>query len=583
MAEVRNNWEGRTVNGVFPLRRFLGSSNHSSVFLTESSVEGFLNAAIKIVPADPAHSQLQLWQWKTAATFSHPNLMRLLDSGQCEIDGEPHLFVVMEYAEESLSQILPYRALGPDEVQELLVPTLDALAFLHREKWVQGQLKPSNFLVVDDQLKLAVDTIRPIGVSQMGPRRPSIYDAPESDDGLVSVASDIWALGITMTEALTQYPPTWLAGRTDPATLPTNLPAEFTETIQRCLSVNADDRPTVADLQRQTRPGEPQRHGAVPAQPASTQRAQTQQVRAQSSSTPSATITATPQPSSSQPLPASQLRQAPQTSAAQPAIVVPPVPPARLPVPEIPMRADRPYSEVAETQKRGAFVPLLFALVVVGGAIWGGTKLLGRHVERPPATVAKESTARGQDTSVAAEAAPEQSPSSGSATSTGQSPSSGSATSAGQSPSNGSATSAGQSPSNGSATSAAQNTNGSSAPTARTKTPLAQPRSSSSASGSTGSSGAAAIHEEIPRVSASSRSTIRGHVRVAVKVTVDSSGRVIHDVLDNASSSNYFNRVASEAARKWRFTAADQGSREWVLRFEFGREGTTVKAVGPRS
>ena len=68
--------------------------------------------------------------------------MRLLDCGQCELDGEQLLFVVMEYAEESLSQILPYRALGPDEVQELLVPTLDALAFLHSEKWIQGQLKP---------------------------------------------------------------------------------------------------------------------------------------------------------------------------------------------------------------------------------------------------------------------------------------------------------------------------------------------------------------------------------------------------------------------------------------------------------
>ncbi|HEY2399418.1 MAG TPA: hypothetical protein VGI23_03635, partial [Steroidobacteraceae bacterium] len=116
MAEVRNNWEGRTINEVFPLRRFLGSSNHSSVFLTESTVEGFLNAAIKLVPMDPERRQQQLWQWKTAATFSHPHLMRLLDSGQCELDGQAFLFVVMEYAEESLSQILPYRSLGPDEV-----------------------------------------------------------------------------------------------------------------------------------------------------------------------------------------------------------------------------------------------------------------------------------------------------------------------------------------------------------------------------------------------------------------------------------------------------------------------------------
>jgi TonB family protein len=90
------------------------------------------------------------------------------------------------------------------------------------------------------------------------------------------------------------------------------------------------------------------------------------------------------------------------------------------------------------------------------------------------------------------------------------------------------------------------------------------------------------VHEEIPNVSASSRSTIHGHVRVAVRVTVDSSGRVVRNNLDNPSSSNYFNRVASEAARKWRFAAADQSSREWLLHFEFGRDGTTVRAV-PRS
>jgi TonB family protein len=90
------------------------------------------------------------------------------------------------------------------------------------------------------------------------------------------------------------------------------------------------------------------------------------------------------------------------------------------------------------------------------------------------------------------------------------------------------------------------------------------------------------VHEEIPSVSASSRSTIRGHVRVAVRVIVDGSGRVVRDNLDNPSSSNYFNRVASEAARKWRFVPADQGSREWLLRFEFGRDGTTVRPV-PRS
>jgi len=69
----------------------------------------------------------------------------------------------MDHAEQNLAQILPGRALTPDEVRDLLPATLDALAYLHGKNLVQGGLKPPNFLVVDDQLKLASDAIRPAG------------------------------------------------------------------------------------------------------------------------------------------------------------------------------------------------------------------------------------------------------------------------------------------------------------------------------------------------------------------------------------------------------------------------------------
>lgn len=532
MAEVRNNWEGRNINGLFPLRRFLGSSNHSSVFLTESTVEGFLNAAIKLVPVDPERRPQQLWQWKTAATFSHPHLMRLLDSGQCELDGQTFLFVVMEYAEESLSQILPYRALGPDEVRELLVPTLDALAFLHREKWIQGQLKPSNFLVVNDQLKLAIDTIRPVGVAQMTPRRPSIYDPPESENGDVSPASDIWALGVTLTEALTQYPPTWLGGHRDPPTFPTNLPPEFADTVQRCLSPNPDERPTVAQLQVKTKPG-----AAPPAKP--------------------------------------------QPAIVPPQAVIPPLqqPPLQIADPP-PIRADvRTFSEYEEEPKRAVLVPALVALVAVGLAIWGGMKLLNGPSTSPP-TAAPDSTAsttQGDTRPAAPESA---------AARTNTPPASEASTARPAPPEV--AQHSDNTPPRPTAPSRAgtpQRAPAAATPpvTAARNTPPPSRRQPSAAA-STGSSGTAnaVVHEEIPSISASSRSTIRGHVRVSVRVIVDSSGRVVRDNLDNPSSSSYFNRVASEASRKWRFAAADQGSREWLLRFEFGRDGTTVRAV-PRS
>src|SRR5260370_16761367 len=76
-GEVWTEWEGRVVNGVFPLRRFLGRSNHSAVFLTEYRAENLPNVAIKFMPADPLQTEAQLVQWGAAATLSHPHLLRI--------------------------------------------------------------------------------------------------------------------------------------------------------------------------------------------------------------------------------------------------------------------------------------------------------------------------------------------------------------------------------------------------------------------------------------------------------------------------------------------------------------------------
>src|SRR6266700_5789749 len=126
MTEVWKKWEGQAVNGVFPLRRFLGSSDHSGVFLTEYAAPDPVNAAIKLLRAVPTLTEATLWRWRMAATLSHPHLVRVLDSGRCELGGADFLFVVMEYADQNLSEILPRRPLTADEVAELLAPTLKA-------------------------------------------------------------------------------------------------------------------------------------------------------------------------------------------------------------------------------------------------------------------------------------------------------------------------------------------------------------------------------------------------------------------------------------------------------------------------
>jgi TonB family protein len=103
-------------------------------------------------------------------------------------------------------------------------------------------------LVVNDQVKLASDTIRPVGRSAAKTAMFSLYDPPEARTGTISAASDVWGLGVTTVEALTQHPPTWQGERFETAGLPTTLPATFSDALRRCLSQNPANRPTTTDL-----------------------------------------------------------------------------------------------------------------------------------------------------------------------------------------------------------------------------------------------------------------------------------------------------------------------------------------------
>jgi TonB family protein len=94
------------------------------------------------------------------------------------------------------------------------------------------------------------------------------------------------------------------------------------------------------------------------------------------------------------------------------------------------------------------------------------------------------------------------------------------------------------------------------------------------------STASAVLHEEIPAVSGRARESIRGQIKVAVRVTVDRAGNVVAENLEARGSSRYFARLATDAAKKWKFAPADsQNAREWLVQFEFSRAGATGHAV----
>jgi hypothetical protein len=248
-GEFWTRWEHQVVNGVFPLRRLLGCSDRTAVFLTEYKAKNLPNAAIKLVRTDGVGAKAQLKQWKAAAALSHPHLVRLFEMGRWRPGRREFAFVVMEYADQTLDQILSRRTLTLDEVREMLPPTLDALDYLHHHRLVHGRLRPSNLLAVNDQLKLASDNVRAPGRASDGTLRISWYDPPELNESGASTAGDIWGFGMTLLQALTRGTPEWPDTRSETASLPANLPAAFVGLVRRCLSRTPANRPTVDELE----------------------------------------------------------------------------------------------------------------------------------------------------------------------------------------------------------------------------------------------------------------------------------------------------------------------------------------------
>jgi TonB family protein len=252
-------WEGRVVDGKFLLRQWLGESGHSAVFLTERAGKESQKAIIKLIPAgdnineDNLNEDAQLSWWADAAKLSHPHLIRLFECGRCEIDGTRVLYVVMEYAEENLAEILPLRPLAGDEASAMLRPATEALAYLHQSGFVHGRIKPSNILAASDQLKISTDSLRKAG-DRGESGVSSAYDAPEIATSGPSPAADIWSLGATLVAVMTQNEPKLKSAEVGIVALPETIPLPLREIARQCLQTDPQQRCTPGQILSQLQP-----------------------------------------------------------------------------------------------------------------------------------------------------------------------------------------------------------------------------------------------------------------------------------------------------------------------------------------
>jgi TonB family protein len=248
MVEFWKEWEGKLIDDFRTLEQYLFGTEEHAVFLSQTGDESQQRAAIKIILGDPAATERQLKLWEAAAALSHAHLIRILSMGKSQRGGMPFIYLVTEYADENLSQVISDRPLTEKETREILGPTLDTLEYIHSQGFAHGHLKPSNFMAVDNCLKLSSDRLCPFRGRDNAAR--DSYSPPERN--WHSAAGDVWSLGVTLVEALTQRVPA-LDASGQPL-LRESLPEPFREIVGHCLQRDPQARWTVSDISASLQP-----------------------------------------------------------------------------------------------------------------------------------------------------------------------------------------------------------------------------------------------------------------------------------------------------------------------------------------
>jgi TonB family protein len=577
MPETAQHLLGQLVDGRFPLRRLLGVSPNSAVFLTDLPTqrpsEPAPEAAIKLIPEDPETAEQQLTRWKSVAALSHPGLLRILHFGRCAMDGSPCLFVVTELASENLGELLRQRALSPEEASGMMAPVLATLDFLHKKGLVHGGVKPSNILAIRDTIKLSPDRVLPAGESSTSWPMAAPYAPPES---LLFPASDVWSLGISLYETLTQYLPNH--DSSGHYVLP-QLPSPFAEVIRGALVQDATERISLDEIRSALDPSfvpKPKPVASpVPVEAAVKSPAEAPTVAASASAAQEPETVAVPYPLAA----AAQASAGTATARTTPAAPMPlqtvdplavplsPVSPtetrakapSHVPVSSLPnvnvtIAAPRRVPEV-----RASSGSLKYFLVGAAGTLVLAALIVPRMLRNSAdsSVSSKTPAASSPATKPRAESAPASATKVAPPTERSTTPSASKTTPASKPP-------AVAPPST--TVSPAEN-----------KAPIAPSVSSSRSTAPAVLGATQVVHQVVPEVSQKARSTIRGTVRINVRVQLNPDGSVSAAALDSGTSSQFFANLALKAARDWRF--APSGNTSALVRFDFTNSGSTAYVV----
>lgn len=238
------------VLGVWRVERDLGKGGMGSVFEV-SRIDGHFKqrGALKWLSGLPSTEAREYFarERQVLADLSHPNIARLLDGGATP-ESDPYL--VMELIEgQHIDVWCAKHRPDPSRLLNLFGTVAEAVSFAHRQLVLHCDLKPSNILITESGRPVLLD----FGIARLldrADRRDQEtqaphafspgYASPEHQAGRVSTQSDVYSLGVILSELLQ------LVGNRDPELLCIVQRATKDEPQRRYVSVDA----LIEDLQR---------------------------------------------------------------------------------------------------------------------------------------------------------------------------------------------------------------------------------------------------------------------------------------------------------------------------------------------
>jgi tetratricopeptide (TPR) repeat protein len=261
-------WGGSSMATTSPFERYelrgeLGRGGMGVVHLAQDR-ELERPVAIKFLPTDlasqPSAVRMFRQEARAAAAMNHPNVVQVYDVAM--VGNRP--CIVMEYVQgRTVRQLMRVegtrerRPLSPRRVAEIARDICDALAYAHAQGVIHRDVKPGNIIVADrghaKLMDFGISKVLEVGAEgQTEAKGTPQYMPPEQILGHeVDGRTDLYALGITMFEAVTSQRP--FTGKDvvdkqlhsempDPRDIVSDVPQPLVWVIQRVCRKTPSDR-----------------------------------------------------------------------------------------------------------------------------------------------------------------------------------------------------------------------------------------------------------------------------------------------------------------------------------------------------